>query len=241
MDDPPRSPGFRSQGFSPSQRFASRLELTGLFHPAAARATSFRAFPSQGSRTPLEAASSPTVPHQDPGRDSQRLITRGFPDSHARARSPGSPTDYGLPFHMARKPHFPFALGAERRGRPLTQLSPSRSLVPPESPFTPARVAPRRRPLLSWSSALLEPVPLNLGVSTRPSLTAGARPSPRRVGAAASEDPRGAEAPRRPPAPREASRRQAPLRPLRRIPARCGLGLAASRRRTCSCDLLPTA
>lgn len=178
VDGVPPPPWFRSQGFSPSQRFASRPELAGLFHPAAVRATSFRAFPSQGSRAPLEAASSLAVLHQGPGRDSQRLITRGFPDSHARAQSPGSPADYGLPFHPARRPCFPFTLGAELRGRPLTQLRPPRSLVPPESPFTPTRVAPRARSLLSWRSALLEPLPLNLGASARPDLTIRTRSSP---------------------------------------------------------------
>jgi len=156
VGDVPPSPRFRSQGFSPSQRFASRLEVTGLFHPAAVRATSFRAFPSQGSRAPLEAASSPAVLHRGPGRDSQRLVARGFPDSHAHAQSPGSPTNYGLPFRALRRPRFPFTLGAEHRGRPLTQLRPPRSLLPPGSPFTTTRVAPRARPLLSWRSALLE-------------------------------------------------------------------------------------
>jgi hypothetical protein len=61
---------------------------------------------------------------------------------------------------------------------PLTQLHPLRSLVPPESPFTPPRVAPRRRPLLSWCCALLELVLLDLGTSTRPDLTVRTPPAP---------------------------------------------------------------
>jgi len=90
-------------------------ELAGLFHPAAVRATSFRVFPSQESRTPLEAASSPAVIHQVPRCDSQRLITCGFPDAHGCPRLPGSPTDYGFPFDEVRRPHFPFTLGTGRR------------------------------------------------------------------------------------------------------------------------------
>jgi hypothetical protein len=39
---------------------------------------------------------------------------------------------------------------------PFRQLHPFRSLLPPASPFTPTRVAPSQRPILSWTSASLE-------------------------------------------------------------------------------------
>jgi hypothetical protein len=49
-------PGSAPRFSQPPSGFLGKLELAGLFHPAAVRATSFRALPSQGSRAPLEAA-----------------------------------------------------------------------------------------------------------------------------------------------------------------------------------------
>lgn len=131
-----------------------------MFHPAAAHGV----LPSENSprrnRAPLSRSLAPLRLSTSVPDAVLRALPVGFPDSHARAQSPGSPADYGLPFHPARRPRFPFTLGTGHRGRPLTQLSPPRSLVPPGSPFTSTEVAPRDRPLLSWLSALLELLPL---------------------------------------------------------------------------------
>jgi len=51
---------------------------------------------------------------------------------------------------------FPVTLDPSDGTRPFRQLHPLRSLDPPPSPFTPAWVAPNRRPILSWASAPLE-------------------------------------------------------------------------------------
>jgi len=181
LDGISRPPRFRSQAFSTSQRFTSALEFAAIFHAAAVRVTSFRAFPSQRSRTSLEAASSPAVIHQGPRRSFLRLITNGFPDAHGCPRLPGSPADYGLPFHEAETP-LPGHPEHWTLNRPFTQLHPLRSFFPPASPFTPTRVAPSSRPILSWLSALLECVPPNLGTSVPPrpeSLSTQSRPTAR--------------------------------------------------------------
>jgi hypothetical protein len=171
-------------------------------------------------------------------REHLRLVTRGFPDAHAHAQLPGSPADYGLPFHPARGPCFPFALDAGARGRPLTQLHPLRSLTPPESPFTPPQVAPRRRPLLSWRSALLEHVPLDLGASTRPDLTVRAPPAP--PGADRDLEDLRERAASTPVAGRDPHRRKRRLDPVGRSQPCVGWAPPPPRRRTDSLDLVPT-
>jgi hypothetical protein len=166
MDDVPPSPWFRPQGFSPSRRFASRPELAGLFHPAAVRATSFRAFPSQGSRAPLEAACSRAVRHQDRRTRSPTPCHPRFPRLPRSRALAWFPRGLWVSFSHGPKAALPVHPGRRAPGSPPhPALSASKRLVPPESPFTPTRVAPRLRPLLSWSHALLELVPLNLGAS----------------------------------------------------------------------------
>jgi len=139
-----------------SQRFPSMPEFRGLVscHDRS-WGSPFRVFPSQKSRTPLGAASSLVVSHQPPGRHRPRLVTAGFLDARAHARWPDSPDDYELPFRTPKRASR--SLWATSDGaRPLRQRHPPRSLAPPASPFTPARVAPHRWPILSWASASLE-------------------------------------------------------------------------------------
>lgn len=87
---------------------------------------------------------SPAVIHEVRGRGLRRLVTGGFPDAHARAWWPGSPADYGLPFHATRGPRFPFALDAGCRDRPQP---PASSASKPCSPCE--SVPPRNRLFLS--------------------------------------------------------------------------------------------
>jgi len=94
--DPPR---FRSQAFSTSQRFPSKLEPRGLVScHSRPWDPPFRAFPSRGSRAPLEVACSLAVIHRCAEARRSSPFTAGFPDVHAFTQLPGSPDDYGLPF-----------------------------------------------------------------------------------------------------------------------------------------------
>jgi hypothetical protein len=133
--DCPTPPRFRSQAFSTSQRFPGTPELRGLvschnrsWDPP------FRAFPSQRSRTSLEAAGSLAVIHRRAVARWTSPFAGRFPDVHARARLPGSPIDYGLPF---RVPRLAFRLSrAWLNGlAPFRQLHLLRSFVPPVRPY----------------------------------------------------------------------------------------------------------
>jgi hypothetical protein len=88
----PTPPRFRSQVFSTSQRFPSHPKLCGL---VSCRNHSwnlpFRAFPSQGSRTPLGATYSLAVIHQCVGAYWPGFSPAGFADFHALTWLPGSP------------------------------------------------------------------------------------------------------------------------------------------------------
>jgi hypothetical protein len=72
------------------------------------------------------------------GRTPRVLITARFTDVHAFAQLPGSPNDYGFPFHApSRHVHepksastpfemrFPVSLGLEQRNRPVPPASPA--------------------------------------------------------------------------------------------------------------------
>jgi len=92
------------------------------------------------------------------GRTSQSLIASSFPDAHAYARLPGSPGDYGFPFHAPRRAsQSPWAPSC--RTIPFRRLHLLRSFDPPTSPCAPNRVAPLRRSILSWASAPLKRSP----------------------------------------------------------------------------------
>jgi hypothetical protein len=102
----PTSPRFRSQVFPTSQRFPGRLEFRGLVSSRCRPwGSPFRVFPSEESRAPLEAAfpCSLVVIHRRAGRRLPGLVTAGFADSHAFTQLPGSPDDYGLPFHAPKR------------------------------------------------------------------------------------------------------------------------------------------
>jgi hypothetical protein len=101
---------FRSQAFSTSQRFPSKLEFHGLI-PCRNRswASPFRVFPSQESRTPLGATCSLAVIHRRAGVSYPRPCHRQFPRRPClTTQLPGSPDDYGSPF--SEHARFPVAL-----------------------------------------------------------------------------------------------------------------------------------
>jgi hypothetical protein len=141
-----------------------------LFRAAAVPGlSSSRAFPSQGSRTSLEATCSLAVIHGHPGRAARSLSLPLSPTPTPK-RSCLDPRDrYGFPFRMpSRLDTIPVSLDPGRRSRPLRPLHPLRSLDPPVSPFATTRVSPGRRPILSWIFSPLEPSPSTPRVLTPP-------------------------------------------------------------------------
>jgi hypothetical protein len=162
----PIPPQFRSQAFSTSQRFPSRPEYRGLVSCRNRSWDSpFRVFPSQESRTSLEATLlpcgyPPTCWTPPPGPCHHR-----FRPTPTLSRSClGSPGDYRLTFH-APMTRVPVVLDPINGTRPFRQLHPLRSLDPPASPSTLTRVAPRQRvaPLLSFCLSRVFPLtPRNL-------------------------------------------------------------------------------
>jgi len=76
---------------------------------------------------------------------------------------PRSPVSYEVPC-TAPKPGFRFPWTLADRTTSSCQLHPLRSLAPLASPFTTPRVAPRRRPMLSWAFAPLKSPPPTPGV-----------------------------------------------------------------------------
>jgi len=99
-----RPPRLRSQAFSTSQRFPSIPVLRGL---VSCRSRSWD-LPSEVSprenRAPLSRPLAPLQSSTSAQRRAFRvLIAACFTDSHARAQLPGSPDDYGLPFHAPKR------------------------------------------------------------------------------------------------------------------------------------------
>jgi len=157
VSPPPR---FRSQAFSTSQRFPSKLESCGLVSCRNRPwGFPFRGFPSQESRAPPEAASFLAVIHQRAKtRPSEPYHRRFHRRTRPRARLPGFPADYEVPFDAPRCASQ--SLRARASGTvSFRQLHPLRSVLPPASPFAPGQVAPNRRPILSWVSILPRALP----------------------------------------------------------------------------------
>jgi len=169
-----RPPRLRSQAFSTSQRFPSIPVLRGL---VSCRSRSWD-LPSEVSprenRAPLSRPLAPLQSSTSAQRRAFRvLIAACFTDSHARAQLPGSPDDYGLPFHAPKR-------ASRSPWNPSDQTAPSRwlrllrSLAPLANPFAPARVAPTWAPFLSWVFAPLESPVLASDPRTRPGTSASA-------------------------------------------------------------------
>jgi hypothetical protein len=128
----------------------------------------FRAFPSQGSRAPLEAASSPAVIHRRLAARHSRPYRLRFPRRpRPRAQLPGFPEDYGSPFHEPKPASRSPWTTSDGTATPR-QLHPLRSLVPLVRPFATTRANPSHRPMLSWCSSPSE-TRTSLGASNPPS------------------------------------------------------------------------
>jgi hypothetical protein len=131
----------------------------------------FRAFPSQGSRSPLEVASSLAVIHQRAEVSSCLTVHRRFHRPPRRwTQLPGFPGDYGLRFHEPKlaSPSTWARLGGAHLVPPASPASKPSSpceTVPAASgrPSVAGRFSPGFLPLRS----LLLP---RLGFSTRPDL-----------------------------------------------------------------------
>jgi hypothetical protein len=98
-------------------------------------------FPSQRSRTPLEAAGSLAVIHRRAVARWTSPFADRFPDFHAFTRSPGSSVDYGLPFRspkLAFRSSWVWLSGLA----PFRQLHLLRSFLPPARPYQQLWVAP---------------------------------------------------------------------------------------------------
>jgi len=138
-------PRFRSQVFSTSQRFPSRLKLCGLVSCRhRSWDLSLQSLPLTGDRVPLSRSPDfHAVIHRRAGTRRPIPFTARFPDFHALTRLPGSPRGYELPFHtLARASR---SLSDSRCELvPFRQLHLLRSCIPPASPFQPGWVSPHR-------------------------------------------------------------------------------------------------
>jgi hypothetical protein len=162
----PCPPRFRSQVFSTSQRFLSKIELHGLVSCRnRSWAAPFRAFPPQGSWCPLGSTRLPRLSPDLLNVLLSALSPLVSPTRALLARSPGSPNDYGLPFHGLSS--------ASWLPRTSSSVSLVRSASPASKPNSPCETVrtrpgePGQRPLLSWVSSPPETSP-SLGSSTHP-------------------------------------------------------------------------
>jgi len=115
----------------------------------------FRVFPSQKSRTPFEAASSPALSHQ---RARPRRSSPCCRPAHRRPRLHAIAwllKRLWLPFRRARKHASRSTWGSCGGTDPFRQLHALRSFHPPASPFALGWVASHQRSILSWAYAPL--------------------------------------------------------------------------------------
>jgi hypothetical protein len=158
----PSSPRFHSQAYPPCGRpplsgFLAGSSFAALFHAATVRGILPSEVSPHRNRAPLSRSLLLPCGHPPTcwNATSRTLLPLVSPTPTLLTQSPGSPNDYGLPFHAPKRAsRSPWVQAAELA--PFRQLHPPRSLDPPASPFTPTRVAPSRRPILSWVSASLK-------------------------------------------------------------------------------------
>jgi hypothetical protein len=206
--------GFAALRPTSSQRFPGRPKVCGRVSDRTVPGIPpFRVFPSQkiayASRRSLASLwlSSGVL-----RRTTRVLVADGFPDAHAFTQLPGSPADYGLPFHAPR--HASRSPWVSRRGtasfhqhHPLRSFDPSCESVRDwvGSPLS-------NRPIPSWVSAPLELCPSTPRILDPPGLAPEHSPSPEDSGSRLRRP--------QPPVPGETVPvRVAPKRPRRRIPA----------------------
>jgi hypothetical protein len=161
-------PRFRAQVFSTSQRFPGHPEFHGLVSCRnRSWASSCRAFPSQGSRTPLEAASFLAV------------IQRRAWTSRRQNRSPGFPDVRAIADAVA---WFPRGFGSPFREPKLTSRSPeihrprNRPVPPPSPASKPSSPCESVHPATSFPAAEAVAL-LGFSPSEVPSRTSEPRPT----------------------------------------------------------------
>jgi hypothetical protein len=98
--------------------------------------TPFRGFPSQRSRTPLEAASCPAVIHQSAEAPHPSPYYRRFPQLPRPRRSRPIPPSAMGSLSSRLSAAFPFTPGLVRLRAPFDQLHRLRSVPPSANPFT---------------------------------------------------------------------------------------------------------
>jgi hypothetical protein len=157
----PGSSRFHSQAYPPCDGpplsgFLAGPSFAALFHAATVRGILPSECSPHRNRAPLSGPPAPLrLSTNVLERSFPDLIAAGFPDSHAFDAVAWLPRRLWAPFSRAET-RFPVTLGPSRRTTPFRQLHPLRSLDPPASPFAPTRVAPSRRPILSWVCASLK-------------------------------------------------------------------------------------
>jgi hypothetical protein len=131
---PNPTPGSAHRLSQPLSGLLARPSSTALFHAASRPwAFSFRVFPSQGSRTPLRAASLLAVVHQRAETHPLEPYHRRFLPTPTQAQSPGIPRRLRVPFSRAEA-RFLVALDTGGRNRFVPPASPtSRPCSPYES------------------------------------------------------------------------------------------------------------
>jgi hypothetical protein len=147
-------PGSALRFSQPLSGFLANPSFRALFRALAAPGIPPSESSPRSSRAPLSGPPAPLRSSTDVlDRRRPSLITASFRDARAHAQLPASPADYELPFHTPRGRRFPVTPSSSDGTEPFRPLHPLRSLDPLASPFTPTRVAPSQRPLLSWPSA----------------------------------------------------------------------------------------
>jgi hypothetical protein len=142
-----------------SQRFPSRPKVRGRISDRTVLGIPpFRVFPSQQVAYASRRSLAPLRLSSGVRKCTTRvLVTGSFPDVHAFTQLPGSPADYGLPFHAPK--HASRSPWVSRRGTTsFHQHHPLRSFDPScESVRDWIGFPLPNRPIPSWFSAPLEP------------------------------------------------------------------------------------
>jgi hypothetical protein len=126
---------FRSRVFSTPQRFSSKFEFHGpVSYRNRSWGSSFRAFPSQQSCTPLEVTSSPAVIHRRAARTHRACLPPISADACDCSHLPGFPGPLWGSFPPTEV-GFPVSLILGERNRVFRPLHLLRSFPPPASPF----------------------------------------------------------------------------------------------------------
>lgn len=152
-------PGSALRFFQPLSGFPASSSSTALFHAATVPEVPPSERSPRRNRAPLSGPLAPLPLSTDVPRAPTSGLSRPVSaDARDRSRLPGFPGTLWSSFQLAEA-NLPVLLAPGERNRVFRPLHRLRSFLPPASPFTTAWVAPPRRPLLSWTSALLKSSP----------------------------------------------------------------------------------